>query len=96
MLVIYKYHVVRSGTNMRKYNFHIRTVYIMHNLLVLFTLRGKYIYRAGYIIQMGVNQKYIQKLVERGLGKQPIRRVSRDGSIILKWVLRKLVEVLQN
>jgi len=45
---------------------------------------------------MGVNQKYIQKLVERGLGKQPIRRVSRDGSIILKWVLGKLVEVTQN
>jgi len=45
---------------------------------------------------MGVNQKYIQKLVERGLGKQPIRRVSRDGSIILEWVLEKLVEVIQN
>ena len=94
-MAIYKYHVVRSGTNMRKYhNFHIRT--IKHNLLVLFTLRGKCVYRAGYIIQMGVNQKYIQKLVERGLGKQPIRRVSRDGSIILKWVLGKLVEVTQN
>ena len=45
---------------------------------------------------MGVNQKYIQKLVERGLGKQPIRTVGKDGSIILKLVLGKLVEVMQN
>lgn len=62
----------------------------------MFTLRGKCVYRAGYIIQMGVNQKYTQKMVERDLGKQPIRRVGRDGSIILKWVLGKLVEVMQN
>lgn len=78
------------------HNFHIRTASITHNVLILFTLTGKCVYRAGYIILMGVNQKYIQKLVERGLGKQPIRRVSRDGSIILEWVLEKLVEVIQN
>jgi hypothetical protein len=59
-------------------------------------MRRKCVYRAGYIIQMGVNQKYLQKLVERGLRKQPIRRASRDGIIILKWVLGKLVEVMQN
>ena len=61
-LTVIKHHVVISGTNMRKnYNFHMRTAHVIHSLLVfVYITRGKCVYRAAHIIQMGVKQKYVQ------------------------------------